>query len=467
MLNIKQLLTESDERWEETILPTLSQYIEIPNKSPQFDPDWVKHGYMNQAMTLLANWCQQHPVDGMQLEVLQLPNRTPTLLIDIPGQIDKTVLMYGHMDKQPEMTGWHDDLGPWKAVRKGDKLYGRGGADDGYSVFAALTAIALLQSQQQDHPRCVILIEGSEESGSPDLPYYLEMIKPHLGQVALVIGLDSGCGNYDGLWCTTSLRGLISGNLTVEVLAEGVHSGYGSGIFPSSFRIIRELLSRLENQTTGQFEDPRFYVDIPATVLAQAKQAADLLGDNVYRQFPTIPGVRPVTEDVCELILNRTWRPTLSVTGMDDIPPTKMAGNVLRPKTTVKVSLRLPPTLNAPEALVWLEKMLTDNPPYHAKVSFTADKAGTGWAAKPQAPWLVNVLQEASQAFFGADLAYIGEGGSIPFMGMLGETYPEAEFLITGVLGPHSNAHGPNEFLHIPTAKKLTAAVALVLANVD
>lgn len=466
MLNVNQMLSEAEQRWEESILPTLSEYINIPNKSPQFDPDWVAHGYMEQAMVLLADWCQKHPVEGMQLEILRLPNRTPTLLIEVPGQIDATVLMYGHMDKQPEMQGWYEDLGPWMAKRKGDKLYGRGGADDGYAVFAALTSIALLQAQQQPHPRCIILIEGSEESGSPDLPFYLEMIKTRLGNPALVIGLDSGCGNYDQLWCTTSLRGLISGNLTIEVLAEGVHSGYGSGVFPSSFRVLRELLSRIENQETGLFEDQRFYVEISDTVLQQAKHAAQLLGTDVYQQFPILPGVLPVTQDVSELILNRTWRPTLCITGIDHIPPTELAGNVLRPKTTVKLSLRLPPTLNAPKALVWLEELLTKNPPYHAKISFTADKAGSGWAAKPQAPWLVDALQQASQSFFGADVAYLGEGGSIPFMGMLGEFYPDAEFFITGVLGPHANAHGPNEFLHIPTAKKLTAAVALVLARV-
>ena len=467
MLNLEQLQREADQRWETLILPTLSDYINIPNKSPQFDPDWEKHGFMEQAMLLLANWCQAHPVDGMQLEILRLPGRTPTLLIEIPGQIDKTVLMYGHMDKQPEMQGWYDDLGPWQATRKGDKLYGRGGADDGYGVFAALTAIALLQAQQQPHPRCFILIEGSEESGSPDLPHYLALIKSRLGNPALVIGLDSGCGNYDQLWCTTSLRGLISGNLTVEVLAEGVHSGYGSGIFPSSFRILRERLSRLEDEITGQFRDQRFYVDIPDDVMQQAKYAASLLGEDVYQQFPTLPGVLPVTQDIHELILNRTWRPTLCVTGMDDIPATASAGNVLRPKTTVKISLRLPPTLNAPQALDWLEAILTSDPPYHAKIHFVADKAGSGWSAKSQAPWLSQALQQASQQFFGADMAYLGEGGSIPFMGMLGETYPSAEFFITGVLGPHSNAHGPNEFLHIPTAKKVTAAVAFVLAKIS
>lgn len=467
MLNATQLLQDADKIWEDSILPTLSQYIAIPNQSPQFDPAWEQHGYMEQAVTLLADWCKQHAVAGMQLEILRAPGRTPTLLIEVAGQTSQTVLMYGHLDKQPEMTGWREGLHAWQPKREGDKLYGRGGADDGYAVFAALTAIALLQAQQQPHPRCVILIEASEESGSPDLPYYLELIKPHLGTPALVIGLDSGCGNYDQLWCTTSLRGLISGNLTVEVLSEGVHSGNGSGVFPSSFRVLRELLDRLEDVKTGVFQDERFCVTIPTEVQAQAKQTAALLGENVYEQFPHLPGVQPVCEDLTELVLNRTWRPTLCITGVDDIPPTAEAGNVLRPKTTAKISLRLPPTLNAKQALSDLSTLLTQAPPYQAKVTFKADKAGTGWAAKPQASWLVDALHEASEVFFGHHVAYMGEGGSIPFMGMLGEAYPEAEFLITGVLGPHSNAHGPNEFLHIPTAKKLTASVAWVLAKLS
>jgi acetylornithine deacetylase/succinyl-diaminopimelate desuccinylase-like protein len=145
------------------------------------------------------------------------------------------------------------------------------------------------------------------------------------------------------------------------------------------------------------------------------------------------------------------------------LPALQNAGNVLRPSTAVKISLRLPPTVKAEHARDALKQLLETDPPYDAKVTFTADQAATGWNASPLEPWLERSLGEASKTFFGHEAKYMGEGGTIPFMAMLGEKFPSAQFVISGVLGPHSNAHGPNEFLHIPTAKKLTACIAKVL----
>lgn len=464
-MNTTQAQQFINQTWDQTIVPTLSKYIEIPCKSPAFDADWQKNGYIQQAMELLVSWCRAQQLSDMQLSVQQLPGRTPLLLIEIPGNIDKTVVLYGHMDKQPEMTGWHDGLHPWKPVLKDGRLYGRGGADDGYAVFAALTAIVALQQQQIPHARCVILIEASEESGSADLPAYVEYLKPKIGDPDLIICLDSGADNYDQLWCTTSLRGVINGVLSVEILTEGVHSGAASGVVPSSFRIIRQLLSRLENEATGEILLKELQVDIPDNRVAEAKYTAEVIGDDVWQQYPWIKGARPAEVTGEQLILSRTWQPALSITGVDGMPQLADAGNVLRPKTSLALSMRIPPTCNAKAAAAALKKALEELPPYYAKVTFTvSDQVGTGWNAPQLQPWLADAIDQASQTHFGKSVMYRGEGGSIPFMHMLGALFPETQFMITGVLGPHSNAHGPNEFLHIEMGKRVTACVASVLA---
>ena len=457
------------EKWDDEIVPQLVEYIRIPNKSPMFDADWVKNGYMDDAVRLMEGWARAQDIPGMTLEVVRLEGRTPLIYIDIPATDastgDDCVLLYGHLDKQPEMTGWDDDLGPWKPVLRGDKLFGRGGADDGYAMYGSLAAIQALQAQGAPHARCVVLIEACEESGSYDLPAYVDHLADRIGKPSLVVCLDSGCGNYEQLWCTTSLRGMAGGNFTVKVLDEGVHSGDASGIVPSSFRILRQLLSRLEDEDTGRILVDGLHVEIPADRMAQARKVAEVLGDEVYTKFPFLPGMVPMDGDLTELVLNRTWRPALSVTGADGLPPLSSAGNVLRPYTAVKLSLRLPPTLEGKRGGELLSEVLLRDPPYGAQVELKLEKASTGWNAPAMVPWLERAIEAASQEFFGKPAMYMGEGGTIPFMGMLGEKFPGAQFMITGVLGPHSNAHGPNEFLHIPMGKKVTASVARVIAE--
>lgn len=453
-----------DQVWQSSIVPTLTDYIRIPNKSPMFDPDWLKNGYMQQAVDLFCQWAHQHAPKNMQLSVLQEGERTPVILIEIPGQIDNAILLYGHLDKQPEMSGWHEGFGPWEPVLQDGKLYGRGGADDGYALFTALTAIKALQEQNIPHGRCVILIEASEESGSFDLPFYMEKLKTQIGQPDLVIALDSGCGNYEQLWVTSSLRGILVGDLTVEVFHEGIHSGFGGGIYPTAFQVARQLISRIEDENTGKIIPSEFYVDIPAERKQQAEYSAKILGTSILDAIPHLSDLAPLNSDLTDVILNRTWRPTITVTGADGFPPCKNAGNVLLPKITLRLSMRVPPTLNAHEAYQRLKQLLEENPPYHAKVSFEGDHGGQGWNAPATPEWLAQASDRASQKYFQKPAAYIGEGGSIPFMAMLGEFYPQAAFLITGVLGPHSNAHGPNEFLHVPFAQSLTAVVAEVIS---
>jgi acetylornithine deacetylase/succinyl-diaminopimelate desuccinylase-like protein len=450
--------------WDDEIVPALVDYIRIPAKSPHFDPDWARHGHIDAAVRLAADWCKRHALAGMKLEVVRLEGRTPVLLLEVPGKANGHVLVYGHLDKQPEMVGWREDLGPWTPRIEAGRLYGRGGADDGYAVFCALAALRALAAEGRPHARTTVLIECCEESGSYDLPAYLDALAPRIGAPDFVVGLDSGCGNYGQLWSTTSLRGLINGLLTVEVLAEGVHSGDASGVVASSFRIARLLLERIDDAETGVVKHAAFHAQIPRSRAEQAQRAAAVLGEELWRKFPFVPGMRPMTIDLADLVLNRTWRPMLAVTGAEGLPPPAAAGNVLRPKTSLVLSLRLPPTVKAESAARQLQAMLETDPPYGARVKFEFGQAATGWHAPPGAPWLDAALETTSIQHFGKSAMGMGEGGTIPFMAMLGAKYPDAQFFITGVLGPHSNAHGPNEFLHIDYAKRLTSCVADVLA---
>ena len=465
--------------WDEEIVPALTDYIAVPAKSPMYDADWQKNGYIERVVRDAAGWVERRQLAGLKLEVIRLAGRTPLIFFELPATrsgCSDTVLLYGHLDKQPEFTGWRGDLGPWTPKYENGRLYGRGGADDGYAIYAALTALASLDTQGIARPRCVGVIETCEESGSPDLPAYLDALKGRLGNVSLVVCLDSGAGNYEQLWLTTSLRGMVSGVLEVEVLTEGVHSGDASGLVPSSFRILRQVLDRLEDAKTGRLLPESFHCAIPASRIEQARQTAQILGDEVWKRFPWACGADggptlPTSTDPTEALLNRTWRPTLSVTGADGLPELKNAGNVLRPYTAFKLSLRLPPLVDGHAAALQLKALLEDNAPYNARVRFSADGRGgdgpsgaTGWNAPEIAPWLGQALNAASLAHFDAPVGYIGQGGTIPLMSMLQQGFPRSQMMVCGVLGPKSNAHGPNEFLHVPYGKKLTAAVAQVIA---
>jgi acetylornithine deacetylase/succinyl-diaminopimelate desuccinylase-like protein len=453
-----------DACWDE-IVPVLEEYVRIPNKSPVFDPSWEANGHMERAVELISGWLTSQGVDGLTLSVHRLPGRTPVIVVEVPAtdpSITGTVLLYGHLDKQPEMTGWLDGFGPWIPRVEGSRLYGRGAGDDGYAAFAALTAIKVVRDAGQQHARCVILIEASEESGSPDLPAHIEALAGTLGPIDLVVCLDSGCSDYERLWVTTSLRGLVGFDLRVDVVTEGIHSG-ASGVVPSSFRVLRALLSRIEDEQTGRVLLPELYAEIPPERVEQAKAVASILQDELQREYPLAGTTRLQVDDPVEQVLAQTWRPALSVTGLAGAPDPQDAGNVLRPYTTAKLSMRLPPTVDEHRALEVLAKILSEDPPSGAQVTITGREAGPGWDAPVTATWLSGAVEEASLEHFGQPPGALGIGGSIPFMAMLGERFPEAQFLVTGVMGPGSNAHGPNEFLDLPTARRVTACVADVL----
>ena len=454
-----------DNFWEQRIIPTLTDYIAIPCLSIDFDPQWQSHGFMDEVEALALQWLSEHAEPDWRIHHERIPGKTPLIIVEVPGDSRHTVLLYGHLDKQPEMEGWFEGCGPWKPVLKDGKLYGRGGADDGYALFAAVAAIKAMREQKLPHCRLVILIEFSEESGSPDLPPYLQKYQSIIGTPDLVIALDSGAGDYERLWSTTSLRGMLSCVVKVQVLEEATHSGIASGIVPSSMRIMRQLLDRLENTSTGEILLSELHADIPPQRLEQIQNTAAVLGSSVAQSFSLAGGTQAVSDDPAQLLLNNTWKPTLCVVGQDGMPAVKKAGNVLRAYTTLKLSFRFQPNVDYRMAQQAIQKVLTENPPYNAHVSVDFDQGGTGWDAPALAPWLKQANNEASKAFYGKEEQYFGLGASIPFMAMLGEQYPTAQFLITGVLGPKSNAHGPNEFLHIPYAKKLTACIAYILAR--
>ena len=476
LLQPEEALARVSRVWDEKIVPQLTDYIAIPAKSPMFDPDWEQQGLLDTVVRNAAAWVEEQKVEGLQLEVVRLPGRTPVLFFEIAAtrpQSRQSVLMYGHLDKQPEFSGWRSDLGPWTPKYEDGKLYGRGGADDGYAVYASIAAVQELKRQGVPHPRIVGLIETSEESGSRDLLPYIDALKDRLGEVALVVCLDSGAGNYDQLWLTTSLRGMASGTLKVEILTEGVHSGDASGLVPSSFRIMRQVLDRLEDSATGRLLPASFHCEVPAERLAQARATAAILGEEVYRRFPwahhdcggSTAFALPTTTNPVDALLRRTWQPTLSVTGAEGFPALQDAGNVLRPYSAFKLSLRLPPLVDAAACVQEMKALLEDNAPYQARVTWESASGANGWNAPPTVPWFEDALNAASQAHFGAPCGHIGQGGTIPLMGLLSKGFPKAQMMVCGVLGPKSNAHGPNEFLHVPYAKKLTAAVAQVIAS--
>ena len=481
LLDTARALEEISHTWDGNILPQLRDYIAIPAKSPMFDPQWAQHGYIDTVVRQAAAWVEAQKVEGLKLEVIRLEGRTPVIFFELPANggeagvavSAQTVLMYGHLDKQPEFNGWRNDLGPWTPKYEDGKLYGRGGADDGYAVYASIAAIQALKSQKLAHPRIVGLIESCEESGSYDLLPYVDALRARLGDVGLVVCLDSGAGNYDQLWLTTSLRGMASGVLKVEILTEGVHSGDASGVVPSSFRIMRQVLDRLEDSQTGRLLPQSFHCEVPAERLTQARATAAILGEELYKRFPWVHYdcegdtrvALPMTTDPLQALLNRTWVPTLSVTGAEGLPELQNAGNVLRPATAFKLSLRLPPLVEAATAVQELKTLLEDNAPYQARVTFEGLSSATGWNAPESAPWFGQAMDTASRCFYGAPCGYIGQGGTIPLMNMLSRGFPKAQMMVCGVLGPKSNAHGPNEFLHVPYARKLTAAVAQVIAQ--
>jgi len=464
-LDLAAIQSWVDDAWEGHALESLAKFIEIPALSPAFDADWEENAHLDATIDLFLGWATSLPMQGLTATVHQISGRTPLLLIEVAGTEPGEVLFYSHLDKQPEFTGWSEGKGPWIPVREDPWLYGRGSVDDGYGGYLGLLSVLALQQHGHAHPTCRFIIETCEESGSFDLPAYLAELKDRLGTPDLIIVLDSGAGDYERLWVTTSLRGLVGGTLSVKVSREGVHSGMAGGIIPSSFRIARNLISRLEDEDSGRILLPELSVDISDELRLEAQGIADVLGEAVWTDLPVLDGLEPQTPGLCEVVLSGNWRPSLSVTGVDGMPSIANAGNVLRTNTDLKLSMRIPPGVESADAQAAMENALLANPPHSADVTFEADAAANGFSAPAMAESMHAALDEASLATFGNPMQVFFEGGTIPFLAMMQESYPDAAFLVTGSLGPGGNAHGPDEKLHIPATKAVTTCVVAALAS--
>ncbi len=454
-----------DKQWEEHALDSLSKFIEIPALSPAFDGDWESNGYLDDTIDHFVAWLGTLPVNGMACSVHRLAGRTPVLIVQIEGTTDGEVLFYSHLDKQPPFTGWSEGKGPWKPVREDPWLYGRGSVDDGYGGYLSVLSILALQQHGIPHPKATFLIETCEESGSFDLPAYLDELSEILGSPDLVVVMDSGAGDYERLWVTTSLRGLVGGTLRVGVSKEGVHSGMAGGIIPSSFRIARALVSRIEDENTGKVLLPELSVEISDELRGEAEGIANVLGENVWTDLPALDGVQPQTPGLSEIVLSGNWRPSLSVTGADGMPALKDAGNVLRTHTSLKLSMRIPPGVESESASSIMKSALERDAPHGAHVTFEPEAAANGFSAPAMKASFRNALNEASLATFGNPMQVFFEGGTIPFLAMMQEKYPSADFLVTGSLGPGGNAHGPDEKLHIPATKAVTTCLVAAIAS--
>ncbi|WP_033292438.1 M20/M25/M40 family metallo-hydrolase [Amycolatopsis jejuensis] len=456
-----------DRHWNEEVLPSLSGLVEIPAVSQSFDPEWAAHGHLDAAVRHVLAWIEAQAIPGLSAEVIRIEGRSPLLLVDVgatPDAADNgTALCYGHLDKQPPLEGWSSGLGPWTPVVRDGRLYGRGSADDGYAGYAVITALQAVHAAGGRHGRVVLLLETGEESGSPDLAWYLEHLKHRLGQVKLVLCLDSGGYDHDALWLTTSLRGLARLEVTVRVLNAPVHSGVAGGVVPCSFRILRHLLGRIEDSATGEFLLPELNAEVPPARLAEAQAMVAAAPANASAMFPFVAGMRPVSEDPLEAALGSTWQPALSVIGAAGLPDPVNAGNLHRAYTTVALSLRLPPTVEADTAYAALKRALSVDVPYGAEVTVEPGELATGWDSPPHAPWLVAALEKVGKTAFSAPWQGVGVGASIPFMGMLAEHFPDAQFVVTGAMDAHSRMHAPDESLHLGLASRVTAAVAVLL----
>ena len=462
-MNYEKTLKDAKKDFEERIIPGLEEFIRIDNLSPEFDPEWETNGKAEKAGMHLINWAKSQGIKGLKAELIKEPGKTHLILIEIESQgIDKTILLYGHFDKQPALGEWNEGLHPNKPVIKDGKLYGRGASDDGYALFAMIEAVKLIQMQNGKHSRIVITLESGEESGSPDLVPYLKKLNNRIGNPDLMICMDSGCKDYSSLWLTTSLRGIINFELEIECLKESTHSG-NSGVAPDSFTVLRILLDRLDDSKSSKVKAP-LNVEIPQYRIEDAKKLAEYQKEKVVTDSVNLKeGVKPLSEDYKELILNNTWRPTVVVIGMTGVPPAECAGYILRHKTKVKISIRLPPTFDCKEAEKVITELLTKDPPFNSIINVKINVSLNGWAAKDMNKSLKKSFTESAKFLFKNDYYNCGEGGTIPFIPELAELYPKCEILVTGVLGPGSNAHCPNECLNLDYTNKMIVALSHVI----
>ena len=466
--DLESMMRRSDEIWEDSILPSLSEFIGIKALSPLFEPGWSELGELDETIELFCGWLDEQGISGISYETHRIEDKSPVLLVTIEGTGPGEVVFYSHLDKQPSKPElWSDGLHPLKAVRRDPWLFGRGSIDDGYGGYLCATSIRLLQEQGMPHPKCTLLIETCEESGSFDLPPYLEDLSDQLGNPDMIVVMDSGGPDYEHIWMTEALRGLVSGTLSVKGAHEGIHSGNSGGSIPSSFRIMRILLDRVEDAITGRVLIPEMHVDISSETRDKAIALAEIVGNSIWEQFPTVESLVPVAETTEDMIIAMNWEPTLSIIGADGIPAVQVAGNVLRTNTDLKLSFRIPPGIDSESVISLAKEALEADPPSGAEVTFSPDSCADGFHAPPLEGKVRDAINDASMALTGLPPLATWTGGTIPFMAMMQGKYPDAMFLCTGASGPGNNAHGPDEKMHIPSAKRLTAVLSATVAAIS
>ena len=455
--------------FEKDVVPALMNFIRIPNGSPSYDKDWQTNGFQEQAALYIKEWVESQNLQNTYVHILQEKNRTPFIYIEIEASKkddSRSILMYGHFDKQPPLEGWSEGLSPRSPVIKDKHLYGRGGADDGYGVFAAVSAVKCAQAHNWPMPRINIIIEGAEESYTQDLEFYVDFLKEEIGNPSLIVCLDSGCEDYKRLWITSSLRGVISVDLKVSLLTQGIHSGIGGGLVAESLMVLRNLIDRIEDPLTAKMLLEDLFVQIPENRRKEIKEVVQIVGKDIISNVPFEAGVKPFSDDIEELIINNTWKPFLCVTGADGLPEASTAGNVLRPYTQVKLSIRLPPMVDSVKAGQKVVEVLTKDPIYNAVVEAKVSNTGDGWNLSNFSERLRNITSTASQRFYaGNEIQFLGEGGSIPFVQILNNKFKNSDFLVLGVTGPGSNIHGLDENLDLDFCRRLICCLAYILSD--
>jgi len=468
-LNVEETRKNVDQFWDSWYVPGLSDFIRVPNLTPMVDPDFLTNGHNEKAMELVDNYINKLEIKGINKKIFQPEGMTPLIIYVVDkteGASDTQIMAYGHLDKQPWMEGWGEGLHPTTPVIRGDYLYGRGGGDDGYAPFSTMLAIKNAQMQGVKHPRIALVLETEEESGSPNLIPLLKIAKDYIGEPDFLLCLDSGAFDYGQLWLTSSLRGVTLCDVTVKAAKGGYHSGEVGGIVPETFRVMRHLLNRLDDSETGDVMK-ELETELPAYALPEAKKMAELMKTDLAEKYKMEEGVEFVSKDMEKMYLDNTWKANLSITGAGGLPQYQKAGNVVRASTSLRLSMRLPPNMDAKKANMHVKEKLTTNVPHNCKVEIHGDHNGNGWCMKDPEPWFHEAMNNASKNFYdGKEYGSYGMGGSIPFLAQLGGLYPNTFIVALGLLGPQSNAHAPNECINLAYAKKLTQCMSHIIVDI-
>jgi len=447
----------------------LMNLVRVPNLSPDYDKEFLTNGLIMKAIDVTKAWMETQGIKGLQSTVYHDPGRWPLLRVDIPAFNggSRHILCYGHLDKMPHLdaAGWSEGLSATNPVIRGPKVYGRGTNDDGYNSFLVITALRYLEEHNLPHPKITILLETGEESSDEEITRYLHDLHDSIGDVDLICILDAESQDYETVWMCKSLRGVVAGVLSVKHLAVPCHSGMATGLVPSTFRIARELISRIENEKTGEILFPEAHVEIPQNRIDQCNAIAAHLGQGSVEIVTLLPGAKYLSEDFGQLLLNKAWKPGLAVTGQRGLPIVEEGSNVIRPETALKLSLRIPPGVDAEKCQAAMKKILEADPPYGATVEFKPLGAGCGWYGKDFDPLLDAAIKKATKAAFGAEPLYYGEGGSIPLCNTFQELWGKAQIIVTGCAGPDAKPHGYDESLDLPYTGKFTAVVASIFCD--